>query len=419
VSPQITSCCPDPIGRASLSKQEALDLLLSHARPLTESELVPTEAGLGRVLARAVVSTVDVPGWDNSAMDGYAVRLADLSGDPARLRIAQRIPAGFTGSPLEPRTAARIFTGAPVPPGADAVVIQERCQREGEWVLVPANGISAGTNIRRAGEDIRAGVEAIPTGTRLAPQHLGLAAAVGAAELRVYRRLRVALFSSGDELALPGQALAPGHIYDSNRFTLLGLLQGLGCACIDLGQVPDTLASTLEALERGAKSADLVLASGGVSVGEEDHVRPAVERLGHLDIWNIAIRPGKPLAFGHIGGTPFLGSPGNPVSLFATFCLFARPFILRRQGVTGDLTPRGLKIRAGFDWQRPDRRREYLRARLAPGPDGETEAVVHPSRSSGVLSSVTWAEGFLEIAEGQMVRRGDLVDFIPFDALLH
>jgi molybdopterin molybdotransferase len=419
VSPQIPGCCPDPIGRAPLSKQEALDLLLSHARPLTESESIPTQEGLGRVLARPVVSTVDVPGWDNSAMDGYAVRLADLSTDPARLRVAQRIPAGFTGSPLEPLTAARIFTGAPVPPGADAVVIQERCQREGEWVLVPANGVSAGANIRRAGEDVRAGVEAIPAGTRLAPQHLGLAAAVGAAELRVYRRLRVALFSSGDELALPGQPLDPGQIYDSNRFTLLGLLKGLGCACIDLGQVPDTLAATLEALERGAQSTDLVLASGGVSVGEEDHVRPAVERLGHLDIWTIAIRPGKPLAFGHIGGTPFLGSPGNPVSLFATFCLFARPFILRRQGVAGDLTPRSLKVRAGFELQRPDRRREYLRARLAPGPGGETEAVVHHSRSSGVLSSVTWAEGFLEIPEGQMVHRGDLVDFIPFDALLH
>lgn len=419
MSPQIPDCCPDPVGRAPLSKQEALDLLLSHAHPLTESESIPTQEGLGRVLAGPVVSTVDVPGCDNSAMDGYAVRLADLSADPARLRVAQRIPAGFTGSPLEPLTAARIFTGAPVPPGADAVVIQERCQREGEWVLVPANDVSAGANIRRAGEDIRGGAEAIPAGTRLAPQHLGLAAAVGAAELRVYRRLRVAIFSSGDELALPGQPLAPGQIYDSNRFTLLGLLQGLGCTCMDLGQVPDTLAATLEALERGAQSADFVLTSGGVSVGEEDHVRPAVERLGHLDIWTIAIRPGKPLAFGHIGGTPFLGSPGNPVSLFATFCLFARPFILRRQGVAGDLTPRSLKVRAGFDWERPDRRREYLRARLALGPDGEIEAGVHPSRSSGVLSSVTWAEGFLEIPEGRMVRRGDLVDFIPFDVLLH
>jgi len=419
MAPETSGGCPDPIGAAPLTKQEALDLLLSEARPLTETESIPTEQGLGRVLAGPVVSAIDVPGWDNSAMDGYAVRLADLATDPVRLRISQRIPAGCVGSPLEPLTAARIFTGAPVPPGADTVVIQEVCQREADWVLVPTNRIGPGANIRRAGEDIRAGAEAIPTGTRLAPQHLGLAASVGAAELLVYRRLRVALFSSGDELTLPGRPLAAGHIYNSNRFTLLGLLRGLGCTCIDLGQVPDTLEDTTEALEHGARSADLVLASAGVSVGEEDHVRPAVERLGRLDFWNLAIRPGKPLAFGRIGGTPFLGSPGNPVSLFATFCLFARPFILRQQGVRGDLTPRSHKVRAGFDWQRPDRRREFHRARLEPGPDGELEAVVHPSRSSGVLSSVTWAEGFLELREGQVVRRGDLVDFIPFDALLH
>jgi molybdopterin molybdotransferase len=200
---------------------------------------------------------------------------------------------------------------------------------------------------------------------------------------------------------------------------LLGLLQGLGCECIDLGQVPDTLEATIEALDRGARSADLILASGGVSVGEEDHVRPAIERLGTLELWSLAIRPGKPLAFGHVGGIPLLGSPGNPVSLFATFCIFARPFILRLQGVAGDLTPRSIKVRAGFDWQRPDRRREFHRARLQAGPGGETEVVAYPSRSAAVLSSVTWAEGLVEIPEGQAIRRGDLVDFISFDALLH
>jgi molybdopterin molybdotransferase len=410
--------CPDPEGHPPLTKHEALELLLAQARPLTDTESIPTEEGLGRVLADPVVSAVDVPGWDNSAMDGYAVRIADLAAVPARLRVAQRIPAGATGVPLEPRTTARIFTGAPVPPGADAVVMQEVCTRDGDWVLVPADGITTGANIRRAGEDIRAGADAIASGTRLAPQHLGLAASVGCDRLQVYRRLRVALFSSGDELTLPGQPLAPGHIYNSNRFTLIGLLQVLGCEVMDLGQVPDTLEATTQALNRGAQSADLVLASGGVSVGEEDHVKPAIERLGTLDLWRIAIRPGKPLAFGHIGATPFLGSPGNPVSLFATFCLFARPFILRLQGVAGDLEPRRLKVASGFDWPRPDRRREFLRARLQIGPDGESEAVVYGSRSSGVLSSVTWAEGFLEIPEGRVVRRGDLVDFIPFDALL-
>lgn len=419
MTPETPPACPDPVGHSPLTKQEALDLLLERARPLTETESIATEAGLGRVLAGPVMSAIDVPAWDNSAMDGYAIRHADLEAPFARLRVAQRIPAGATGSPLEPETAARIFTGAPVPPGADTVVIQEVCQRDGDWVLVPTDRVNPGANIRRAGEDIRAGIQAIAAGTRLGPQHLGLAASVGTAELRVYRRLRVALFSSGDELTQPGLPLAPGHIYNSNRFMLLGLLQGLGCECIDLGQVPDTLAATTEALERGARSADLILASGGVSVGEEDHVRPAIERLGTLQLWNVAIRPGKPLAFGHVGGTPLLGSPGNPVSLFATFCVFARPLILHLQGVVGDLAPRSIKVRAGFDWQRPDRRREFHRARLQSGPNGETEVVVHPSRSAAVLSSVTWADGFVEIPEGQAIRRGELVDFISFDALLH
>ncbi|MGE5154391.1 MAG: gephyrin-like molybdotransferase Glp [Bdellovibrio bacteriovorus] len=418
--PETPDGCPDPRGRAPLSKQEALDLLLAQAHPLTETESVATEEGLGRVLAEPVMSAIDVPGWDNSAMDGYAVRLADLAAGATRLRVAQRIPAGTTGQPLEPHTVARIFTGAPIPPGADAVVIQEVCEREGDWVRIPAAATTTpGANIRRAGEDLHAGSEAIPAGTRLAPQHLGLAASVGVARLRVYRRLRVALFSSGDELTLPGQPLAPGCIYNSNRFTLLGLLRGLGCQVSDLGQVPDTLEATLAALAEGARTSDLVLASGGVSVGEEDHVKPAIERLGRLDLWNIAIRPGKPLAFGHIGATPFLGSPGNPVSLFATFCLFARPFILRLQGVAGPVTPRALKVQAGFDWPNPDRRRELQRARLEHGPGGETRAVVHGSRSSGVLSSITWAEGFVEVPEGRVIRAGDLVDFIPFDALLH
>ena len=411
-------CC-DPDERALLNKQEALALLLAAARPVTESETIATEDALGRVLARSVTSAIDVPAWDNSAMDGYAVCTADLTDPEARLRVAQRIPAGSIGLPLEPGTAARIFTGAPVPPGTDAVVIQEVCARDGDWVGVPAAGIAPGANIRRAGEDIQTGAEVIAPGTRLGPQHLGLAASVGAANLQVYRRLRVAIFSSGDELVMPGEPLAPGRIYNSNRFTLIGLLRGLGCEVTDLGQVQDTLEATVAALDRGGRVADLVVASGGVSVGEEDHVKPAVERLGTLALWKIAIRPGKPLAFGHIGATPFLGSPGNPVSLFATFCLFARPFILRLQGVTGELTPTSLKVRAGFDWPRPDHRREFQRARLQAGPDGETEAVVYPSRSSGVLSSVAWADGFVEIPERQTLRRGDPVDFIPFDALLH
>jgi len=404
--------------RPTLSKQAAIEFLLARVQPIADLERIPTESGLGRVLAIPVTSTIAVPGWDNSAMDGYAIRHADLAAQDGRLRVAQRIPAGTTGTPLEPGTAARIFTGAPVPKGADTVVIQEVCTRTDETVVIPLD-VKAGANIRRAGEDIQAGARVIAAGTRLAPQHLGLAASVGVAELQVYRRLRVAILASGDELAMPGEPLGPGQIYNSNRYTLRGLLQGFGCEILDLGIVADTLDDTIEALRRGAAMADLIVASGGVSVGEEDHLKPAVERLGRLDLWNIAMRPGKPVAFGRVGETPFFGSPGNPVSLFVTCCLFARPLILHMQGMTGDLTPRTLKLRAGFDWPKPDRRTEFHRARLETGEDGELELAVYPTRSSAVLSSVAWAEGLIEIGPGQVIQRGDRVDFIPFTNLFH
>ena len=402
--------------RPTLSKEEAIDVLLARVTPIAETETIPIETALGRVLAAPVNSSIDVPGWDNSAMDGYAIRHADLAAHGGRLRVTQRIPAGSVGRPLEPGTAARIFTGAPAPEGADTVVIQEICTREGETVVIPLDA-KAGANIRRAGEDIRAGAEVIAAGTRLAPQHLGLAASVGVAELRVHRRLRIAILSSGDELATPGEPLGPGQIYNSNRYMLRGLIDRLGGEVVDLGIVADTLEATMAALRRGAETADLIIASGGVSVGEEDHLKPAVEQLGRLDLWNIAMRPGKPVAFGRIGETPFFGSPGNPVSLFVTFCLFARPIILKMQGVSGDLSPRTLRLRAGFDWPKPDKRTEFHRARLETGEDGETELAVYPSRSSAVLSSVAWADGLVEIAPGQVIKRGDAVRFIPFASL--
>jgi molybdopterin molybdotransferase len=397
---------------------EALELLLAKARPVSDTERVPTMAGLKRVLAEPVTSAIDVPGWDNSAMDGYAIRIADLAASGGRLRVAQRIPAGVTGQPLEPQTAARIFTGAPVPPGADAVVIQEVCEVYSGRVRVPTD-VKPGANIRRAGEDITNGAQVIATGTRLRAQHLGLAASVGTAELSLYRRLRVAVFASGDELVMPGDSLGPGQIYNSNRFTLCGLLEELGCELLDLGIVPDTLEDTVKVLAGAAERSDLILASGGVSVGEEDHVKPAVERLGSLDLWTIAIRPGKPLAFGHIGPTrtPFIGTPGNPVSLFVTFCLFARPFVLRMQGVAGSLLPTSVTAKAGFDFPRPAKRREFQRARLEPDAGGEPRVSLYPSRSSAVLSSVAWANGLAVLPQGQAFKEGDPIQFIPFSEL--
>jgi len=398
--------------------EEALELLLSHARAVSGTEVVPLAEANGRVLAESVVSRINMPPWDNSAMDGYAVNSADIATPGSRLRISQRIPAGAAPEPLEPGTAARIFTGAPVPEQADSVVIQEVCRQEGEQVVVDEVP-RPGANIRRAGEDTRVGQVVLEAGTRLGPQHLGLAASVGVGELTVYRRLKVALFSSGDELINPGQPLGPGQIYNSNEYTLQALLQSLGCELVSLGIVEDTFDATCDALARAAAQADLVMTSGGVSVGEEDHLKPAVEKLGSLDLWKIAIRPGKPLAFGHIEGTPFIGTPGNPVSLFVTFCLFARPFILKCQGVSeSELAPTPVLARADFDWPKAEKRREFARARLQSDEEGVARVSLYSSRSSGVLNSLTWANGLAILPEQQTLARGDMVRFIPFNELL-
>ncbi|MFP4063474.1 MAG: gephyrin-like molybdotransferase Glp [Halochromatium sp.] len=400
-----------------LSVEAASAQLLAAARTIEGSEQWPTLDCLGRVLAEPVISGTDLPGWDNSAMDGYALRAADLQAGGGWLPVSQRIAAGQCGTPLAPGTAARIFTGAPLPEGADSVVVQEVCEPEGDGVRINAE-VAPGANIRRRGEELRAGTEVLAAGTRLGPQHLGLAAGVGAAQLRVYRRLRVAVFASGDELAMPGEPLEPGQIYNSNRFLFRALLQGLGCEPIDLGIVKDDREATLAALGTAAEQADLVMASGGVSVGEEDHVRPAVEQLGHLDLWRVAMKPGKPFAFGHIGETPFIGSPGNPVSLFVTFCLFARPFIERMQGVSAAKLPTPLMLPSGFALTKPAKRRDYQRARLEFDGAGQASIQRFHSSSSAALSSLTWANGLVVIPPGETIAIGDPVAFLPFAGLV-
>ena len=401
-----------------LTLDEALSRLLGAVRPLpaTERQALSTFDALGRVLGADVRSELDVPPADNTSMDGYAMRCADVPAAGTLLPVSQRIPAGVVGEPLKPGTAARIFTGAQVPAGADAVVMQEQCEAQGEGVRVDAVPAS-GQWIRRRGEDVQAGQVVLTAGTRLTPQALGLAASVGAATLPVMRRPRVALFSTGDELVMPGELLKPGAIYNSNRFTLRALIQAMGCDCTDLGIVPDNLAATREALRRAALGNDLIVTSGGVSVGEEDHLRPAVQAEGRIELWQIAIKPGKPLAFGEVnradGSAAYIvGLPGNPVSSFVTFLLMVRPVLLRLQGAS-DLEPRQTDLRADFDWPRPDKRREFLRARRneAGGLD------LFPNQSSGVLTSVVWGDGLIDNPSGQAIQRGDAVRFLAFNEL--
>ncbi len=391
------------------------------AQPIRDTELVSTFDALARVLAADVASALDVPPADNTAMDGYALRAADVPAAGTRLPVSQRIPAGVVGEPLQPGTAARIFTGAQLPPGADAVVMQEQCRAEageGLGAVVIDTVPQPGQWVRRRGEDVHAGAVVLRAGQRLTPQALGLAASVGAAQLRVRRRPRVALFSTGDELAMPGEPLRPGQIYNSNRYLLRGLLQAGGCDVGDLGIVPDSLAATREALRRAAAAHDLIVTSGGVSVGEEDHLKPAAQAEGELENWQIAIKPGKPLALGRIrragGGHALLvGLPGNPVSAFVTHLLCVTTVLRAMQGQDPALPP-PLRLQAGFDWPRPDRRREFLRVRV--GADGRLERF--DNQSSGVLTSAVWADGLLDNPAGQAIARGDWVLVRPLADLL-
>ena len=398
---------------------EALAELLAHAIPLTGHETVSTFDADGRVLAQDVVSALQVPPEDNSSMDGYAVRVAEVLDPAVALRVSQRIPAGSAGSALEPGTVARIFTGAPIPAGADAVVMQEDSETiaDQEGFVRIKQAPQPAQWIRRAGEDVTRGATALSKGELLTPAELGLAASIGMDVLQVAKRPRVALFSTGDELVMPGEVapaqMRPGAIYNSNRFFLRALLQRLGCEVSDLGIVPDQREATLDALRSASQAHDLILTSGGVSVGEEDHIKPAVQQLGSLDLWQIAIKPGKPFAYGKVGAAHFIGLPGNPVSSFITFLVLVRPFLLKLQGASA-LQTQPLAMRADFDWPRADKRREFLRVKrnAAGGLD------LFANQSSGVLTSAVWGDGVIDNPAGRTISHGDTVQFIPFSALL-
>jgi molybdopterin molybdotransferase len=397
-----------------LTLDEALSRLLGavQALPTTDNESVSTFDALGRVLAAEVSSGLDVPPADNSSMDGYALRCVDVPAPGTVLPVSQRIPAGVVGQGLQPGTAARIFTGAQVPAGADAILMQEQATPQGDSVRI--DGVPApGQWIRRRGEDVQRGAVVLPAGTRLTPQALGLAASVGAARLTVARRPRVAVFSTGDELVMPGEPLKPGAIYNSNRFTLRALIQAMGCECSDFGIVPDKLDATRAALREAAQGHDVIVTSGGVSVGEEDHLRPAVQAEGRIELWQIAIKPGKPLAFGEVrrgAGTAYIvGLPGNPVSSFVTFLLLVRPVLLRLQGAH-DLQMHPMRLRADFDWPRPDKRREFLRVRR----NAEGGLDLFPNQSSGVLTSAVWGDGVVDNPSGRVIAKGDVVGYLSF-----
>ena len=398
---------------ALLAYDDALTQLTGSVEAIGKIEELPLREALGRVLAEGIDADIDVPGCAMSAMDGYAINTADLAvSGTTCLPLTQRIAAGSAAETLVAGSAARIFTGAPVPAGADAVIMQEQVEVGDEGISFTSRPLS-GSNIRPTGNDIQRGVTILNQGCRLRAQDIGLAASIGRQTLPVFAPIRVGMFFTGDELVEPGEALAVGKIYDSNRYTLHGLLESMGCEIVDLGLVGDTLAATKEAMLRAASQADLVVTSGGVSVGEEDHVRIALEQLGDLRLWRLGIKPGKPLAYGQINETAFLGLPGNPVSVFATFCLFVCPVIQIMQGRDWR-RPIALPVRADFDWPKPDSRREFLRARLATDADNQTLVQIYPNQDSGVLTSTVWADGFVEIAENQTVRAGETVNYLPF-----
>ncbi|GGE66679.1 molybdopterin molybdenumtransferase MoeA [Streptosporangium jomthongense] len=393
---------------------EAIAHLLSKAPVITETEPLPLTESLGRILARDYQVPADVPPADNSAVDGYALRAEDYVQGQA-LSISDRIPAGSAPSPLQSGTAVRIFTGSEIPAGADTVIMQERVEVTDNGILI--NGeVKAGQNIRRRGQDLAEGSLALPKGTKIRPQEMGLLASIGVSEVAVVKKLRVAILSTGDELVEPGVPLGPGQIYNSNRFTLLGLLAEAGCEAVLCETLKDTRSATRETFERAAEVADLVITSGGVSVGEEDHVRAVLEESGQLSLWRMAIKPGKPLAFGAIKGTPVFGLPGNPASVLVTFMVVVMPYIRTRQGRLR-IHPVGQQVPAALNVTSPSTRREFLRARTE-SVDGKIQVTAYTNQSSGVLSSACWSDGLAVVPENAMIAEGDLLTYYPFTELL-
>ncbi len=396
---------------------KAIERLLPTLTPVQDNECIAAADALGRVLAQDIVAAIAVPPWDNSAMDGYAVRADDVADVPATLRVSQRITAGTSGDPLQKGTAARIFTGAPLPSGADAVVMQENTEAGADTVTV-LQSVVAGENLRKAGEDVEQGQRLLASGHRLRPQDLGVLASVGITEIEVKRRLRVALMTTGDELVTPGSELQPGQIYNSNFYALAALLKNLGAEVTELGIVADSFESTCQELGRAATSVDCIISTGGVSVGEEDHVRAAVESLGQLDLWKLAIKPGKPFASGKVGETQFFGLPGNPVSAFVTFILLVRPMLLTMLGCVNPF-PRWLAVESAADLQKSGERQEYIRVSLVAGDEGAMRAEPFSSQSSGVGSSLSLADGLAIIPPHTRVSRGDRLEYLPFSELIY
>jgi molybdopterin molybdotransferase len=406
-------------GGPMMSVDDAVAMIAARVDAVLETETVLLTEADGRVLAESITAPLPLPPFTNSAVDGYAVRSGDLGLVSQRaFPVTGRIAAGERAtSPIESGHAVRIFTGAPMPEGADTVFMQEDVRVEGGRVLLPA-GLRAGANVRPAGEDIAKGSEALPAGRRLRPQDVALIAALGLTRVTVRRPIRVAVFSTGDELVAPGDVRASQQLYDSNRFMLMAMLRRLGCAVGDLGILPDDTATLADALKAAAHDHDLLLATGGVSTGEEDHVKAAVEHVGSLVLWRMAIKPGRPVAMGVIDGTPFIGLPGNPVAGFVTFTYVVRPTVLALAGATAE-RPLPVSVRAAFSYKKKISRREYVRAHIRCGEDGVLEAVKFPREGAGLLSSLVETDGLVELREGTTaVKPGDMVRFLSYANLI-